>query len=138
MALTLLFGDHRDCLGADRGQHASVVLRRAEADHHHDVTRHEVKLLGHERCRWGIDADDHSVRVSGERAEQVPAEPQCLGALVEVPEEHPQINQRTHRVQLKLELGHDTEVAATTPQSPEQIVVSSAAARSRRPSAVTT
>jgi hypothetical protein len=41
-------------------------------------------------------------------------------------------------VQLKLELGHDTEDAATTPQSPEQIVVSSAAARSRRPSAVTT
>lgn len=26
-------------------------------------------------------------------------------------------------MQLKLELGHDTEVAATTPQSPEQIVV---------------
>src|SRR5581483_3280640 len=81
----------------------------------------EPVLLGHERCRRRAQAGEQHAYVLGERRDEVAAEAERLGALVDPPEEQPEVDQRTDLVEPELELGDDAEVAAPAPERPEEV-----------------
>jgi hypothetical protein len=90
-----------------------VLLRAVEPDDHQRVTGCEVVLRRDERRGRRVHGrrDEHAAGL-GQTRDGVPARPERLTALVETPEQQPEMHLRADLVQGELELGDDAEVAA--------------------------
>jgi hypothetical protein len=99
----------------------SVLFGRSEADHDQREAGDEMVLARHE-WRWrGTEACHEAGDILRQCLDVVPGEAQRHLTLLTAPEEEPEIDERTYRVQLEFERSDDTEVAAATADRPEQI-----------------
>lgn len=96
-----------------------MSLRCSEPGYQHGVAGLQAELLGHEGSRRGIHAGDHDVEFARQRGDDVPGQPQHRGALAQIPEQEPELDDRAHLVQAELKLRHDAEVTSTTSDRPE-------------------
>src|SRR5260370_7522108 len=79
-------------------------------------------VLARYEWRWrGTEACDEAGDILRQCLDVVPGEAQRHLTLLKAPEEEPEIDERTYRVQLEFERSDDTEVAAATADRPEQI-----------------
>jgi hypothetical protein len=108
---------------ADRREELRVLLRRAEARDQQREARLQLVLLRHEGRGRRAQAGDQRAHVLGQRDHGVAREAQRVDALVDAPEEQPQLRERVDLVQVELELGHHAEVAAAPTDRPEQVGV---------------
>ena len=105
----------------DRRDQLRVARLVVESDDRQREHRREVQLRWHERCGRGAEPGEEHPTVLRQAADVVTGEAEQVGTLVRVKQEQTQMNHRTDRVQRELELGHDTEVAPTTADRPEEI-----------------
>src|SRR5260370_40423467 len=99
------------------------LVRRTKSRHQQRIAPGKVVLLRNERRRRGAKTRDERRDALGCISNKVATEPQRRTSLVEGPEEEPEIDHRSHPVQLELEGRDDPAVSATATQGPEQLRV---------------
>ncbi len=101
-----------------------MLLGGAEPGDDERVPRSEVVLLRDEGGGRRVERDGDE-RPGGirQRRDRIPSSAQCLGSLIQSPEEQREVHLGPHRVQPEFEGRDDAEVAPAPAQRPEQVRV---------------
>src|SRR5260370_14831954 len=89
------------------------LVRRTKPCHQERIAPGKVILLRNERRRRGAKTRDERRDAIGCVSNKVATEPQRLSSLIDCPKEEPEIDHRSHPLQLALEGRDDPERAAT-------------------------
>jgi hypothetical protein len=88
---------------ADLGDELGVLRPGPESGQQQRIAGREVVLLRHERRRRRVHRGDHGIDVARHRRGDLAGQPQHLRALVQAPEEQPELHHRIELVQGELE-----------------------------------
>jgi hypothetical protein len=87
----------------DLGDEFGVLRPGPESCQQQRVAGREVVLLWHERRRWRVHRSDYGIDVARHRRGDLAGQPQHLRALLQAPEEQPELHHRVELVQGELE-----------------------------------
>lgn len=100
-----------------------MVLGGVETDDQEGESRHASMLLGHERRRRSVQANEHDAHVGWKGPDVLANVAKRLGPPIQAPEEEAQVDHRPHLVEAELEFRDDPEVAPTAANRPEEVGV---------------